>query len=233
METSAAEDRIVAAISEVMTDTDAEAELASIKRHAKERRARDDYLWFELVLSLATWGGSEGDVLATDEELFGRVAYHRLGELRPEQRAAEIENTIQQVSSKYEDRRVHYQNKTAEYIARNVGTIDEMGGLTAATRQFESRDGKEEKIAFLEGTFVGIGDKYARNIGMDLYLPEFRDTVAVDQRIKSITKAVGLSFERYETHQSFYQGAATRMNREPWEVDRLLYNYRDAVKQRL
>ena len=75
--------------------------------------------------------------------------------------------------------------------------------------------------------FEGIGPKYARNVWMDIYDPLFRDSVAIDERIKSITSALGYSFKTYGEHENFYRDIAREVELEPWEVDRLLYHFRD------
>ena len=75
--------------------------------------------------------------------------------------------------------------------------------------------------------FEGIGPKYARNVWMDIYDPLFRDAVAIDERIKSITAALGYSFRTYDDHERFYQQLAKDVRLEPWELDRLLYAFKD------
>lgn len=62
---------------------------------------------------------------------------------------------------------------------------------------------------------------------MDVYHPDFRHTVAVDERIKRITKELGYEFKNYGEHERFYQDIAREAGLEAWELDRLLYNYRD------
>ena len=44
--------------------------------------------------------------------------------------------------------------------------------------------------------FKGIGAKYSRNIMMDTYHPEFRDSIAIDQRIKKVSRTLGLMKKR-------------------------------------
>jgi hypothetical protein len=73
--------------------------------------------------------------------------------------------------------------------------------------------------------FYGVGDKYARNIWMDSYHPDFRDAIAVDERIKKATEALGYSFKTYADHERFYQEVAEDAGLQGWEVDRLLYNH--------
>jgi hypothetical protein len=53
-----------------------------------------------------------------------------------------------------------------------------------------TQPGRDGKIAFLK-TFHGIGDKYARNILMDVYHREFRDSIAYDERLKKSPRLSG------------------------------------------
>jgi hypothetical protein len=86
--------------------------------------------------------------------------------------------------------------------------------------------GREAKIRFLDA-FPGIGEKYARNIMMDVYHEDFRESIAIDSRIKAISEALGLSFSSYADHEAFYLTVARKAGLNGWELDRLLYNYRD------
>jgi hypothetical protein len=69
-------------------------------------------------------------------------------------------------------------------------------------------------------SFMGSGDKYARNIWMDVYDEDFRNAIAVDERIKAVTRALGFAFKRYRDHEAFYCSVATEAGLEPWELDR-------------
>jgi hypothetical protein len=102
--------------------------------------------------------------------------------------------------------------------------IVELGGSEEARRQALAQDGREGKVAFMQ-SFHGIGDKYARNIWMDVYHPDFRNAIAVDERIKRVADALGYSFKSYAEHERFYQEIAREAELEGWEVDRLLYNH--------
>jgi len=103
-----------------------------------------------------------------------------------------------------------------------------MGGPAAARAKLLSSEGREGKIAFLK-QFKGIGDKYARDMLMDVYHPEFRDSVALDTRVRSVTIALDLSFTSYEDEERFFLDAARRAGMDGWTVDRLIYNFRDEV----
>jgi endonuclease III len=104
--------------------------------------------------------------------------------------------------------------------------VEKMGGPQNAKMQALAQEGKEAKIAFMN-RFHGIGPKFARNIWMDAYHPDFHDTIAVDLRIKKVTKALGYSFKSYEQEERFYQEIAKEAGLQGWETDRLLYEYTD------
>ncbi len=111
-------------------------------------------------------------------------------------------------------------------MARNYDRVKEMGGLKEARKKALASRGREAKIAFME-RFDNIGPKYARNIWMGVYDPDFHDTIAVDSRIQKITQALGHSFKTYEEEERFYQEIAKEAGISGWELDRLLYNYKD------
>jgi hypothetical protein len=81
--------------------------------------------------------------------------------------------------------------------------------------------------------FPGIGPKYARNIMMDVYHDDFRESIALDVRIQAISKALGLSFPSYAAQEQFYLDVAHEAGLNGWELDRLLFNFRQVVMQRL
>ena len=59
--------------------------------------------------------------------------------------------------------------------------------------------------------------------------PEFRDSIALDTRVKGVTKTLGLEFSSYEAHEQFYLEVAGMAGLDGWTVDRLIYNWRDEV----
>lgn len=199
--------------------------LENLKQKAEQRRNRDDYLWYELVLSLGTWGDSEGGVIATDEERYQRVQYDEVREMDEKERIELFEKEFSEVTNRY-------LNRKPEYLNENLKKIRDMGGLDTAQREFERADGREAKRDFLE-QFLGISDKYSRNIGMDLYHPDFRDVIALDSRIQGISEELGLQFDEYEQGEEFYLSVADEVGLNGWELDRVLYNYRDSIKTEL
>jgi hypothetical protein len=95
--------------------------------------------------------------------------------------------------------------------------------------------GREGKMGFLR-KFRGVGPKYARNIMMDGYHPEFRESIAIDSRIKRILKEVGHSLggdRRYGDAEGFLLAVAHDVGIEGWDLDRLLYLHTDDVLKEL
>ena len=68
---------------------------------------------------------------------------------------------------------------------------------------------------------------------MDVYHEDFRDSIALDIRIKAISEALGLSFPSYTEHEQFYLDVAWEAGLNGWELDRLLFNFRPEVEVRL
>lgn len=184
---------------------------------------QQDFVWHLLLQSFATWGSSRGfDGLINTEENYRRVTYGRLKEISAQRRPEHVEEVLR-------DADVRYPESKSEYLSENVEIIREMGGLQAAREKALARPDAESKIEFMK-QFKGIGPKYARNIWMDARHPDFRDKVALDQRIRGITELLGREFESYEAEEDFYLSVAEEAGLTGWELDRLLYNYTDYFK---
>ena len=83
--------------------------------------------------------------------------------------------------------------------------------------------------------FHWIGDKYARNIPMDLYLDEFHNYIAVDSRIKGILETADYPVEEreYTEIEGFLREVASELGIMAWELDRTLYNFEDSISSRM
>jgi hypothetical protein len=194
--------------------------LRDLKREGEAELKRPDFVWHILLQSFATWGGDRGHQgLIGNQDNYSRVSFKALSNLDASERPSALEKVF--LAAKVRNAVVK-----AKLMARNYDLVANMGGPVEATRQALAQDGREAKIAFMK-SFHGIGPKYARNIWMDAYHPDFHDTMAIDLRIKKITKALGCSFKTYEEEERFYQGIAREAGLQGWELDRLLYNYTD------
>ena len=214
-------DTLADAVKTVLEETEAPERLEELKMTARQRRERSDMLWFELILSMATLRGSSGSTLATDSEYYSQVEYETLRGMDDSERIDHLERVLL-------DAGVNMHLRKADFINAQLKRIESLGGLDAAQQAFESQEGKEAKMDFLR-KFKGIGDKYARNIGMDIFHPDFQDTIALDARINSISDELGVEFGSYEEHEQFYVDVAERLGMTAWELDRLLYRYTDDV----
>jgi pantoate--beta-alanine ligase len=195
--------------------------LSALKAESKMLDRRD-FIWHFLLQSFSTMGNSRGWYgLIGNQSNYQRVTFDALSELHPQQR-------LQLLKSVLREAKVRMPQRKAEWLIDNYGLIIQMGGLEEARLQALSQPGTEAKVAFLK-RFHGIGDKYARNIWMDVYHPDFHNAIAVDERIKQITQALGYTFRNYTDHERFYQELAHEAGLQSWELDRLLYNFKDEV----
>jgi hypothetical protein len=196
-------------------------ELKSWERHID----RPDFLWHFLLQSFGTMGRAAGWAGLSKPENYNRVRYEALGALPAAERAAVAERACR-------DGKVRMPSIKAGYIAGCFERIQKMGGPDAAKKQLFALRGRDAKIQFLKG-FPGIGDKYARNILMDVYHSDFRDSIAVDARIKDLSRSLGLEFSNYTEHEQFYLDVAREAGLNGWELDRLIFNYLPEFRARL
>jgi hypothetical protein len=197
-----------------------------MKEDGREVAERTDFLWDEIVGAYATWGGSSGwDRLATDPENRSKLAYQALAALSPADRHRQIHEVLGQVG-------VRWPNKKTDYLNECFQQIESLGGPEEATELLLAQKGTQAKIRFLM-TLRGIGPKYARDIMMAPYHEDFRNTIAVDTRIKRISQCLGLNFSDYDEEERFYQSVAEKAGINGWELDRLMYNYRDEFLESL
>lgn len=187
---------------------------------------RPDFIWHYLLQSFATMGNSAGwDGLIRDKKNYNRIVYSELEVLSADERT-KIVNEVYRIA------KIRMPPRKAEFILRCFDQINELGGQESAKEKLLSLEGRDKKIKFLK-QFHGIGDKYARNIMMDVYHEDFRNSIAIDVRIKAITELLGVEFESYEEEEKFYLEAGKKAGLNGWEVDRLLYNFRAIFESRL
>jgi len=197
-----------------------EALLNKMKKEGNAWLEKDDFLWHHLLQSFATMGSSSGwDGLIGNTENYVKITYNALDALNPKAR----ETQVREVCLKA---KIRWPNKKAEHILDCHTRVKGMGGPLATKNILLNMPGRDAKIAFLK-SFPGIGKKYARNIMMDAYHDDFRNSIAVDARIKKVSEAYGLKFSSYEEHEAFYLSVAAAAGLTGWELDRLLYNFQD------
>lgn len=189
---------------------------------------RPDLLWHYLLQSFATMRGVRGWAgLIGNQNNYQKVTYQALAKLPDSKRLAVAEQTCR-------DAKVNYPARKAIYIVESFNRVAQLGGPEAAKQELLKQPGRDAKIRFLKG-FLGIGDKYARNMMMDVYHPDFRDSIAIDSRVAGLSEFLGLSFPRgaYDQHEQFYLAVAEEAGLNGWELDRLIFNFRDEFFSRL
>jgi hypothetical protein len=217
---------LVPIVRRIARDKDVKTRLAEGKAGRKDLD-RPDFVWYELLLSFATMGNSRGaEGLIRNQDNYKRVTFEALERIptKPGRRKELL--TVLRAA------KVRMPPKKAAWLAAAFERVNQMGGPRKAKAELFRRAGCEAKIRFWQ-EFDGIGDKYSRNIMMDVYHPDFKDFIAVDERIRKITRALGLAFRSYEPEEQFYLDAAKRAGLEGWELDRMLYGFRDRVLHEL
>jgi hypothetical protein len=187
---------------------------------------RPDFIWHYLLQSFSTMGRASGwHGLIGNKENYQRITFNVLASLNPKDRRTQVRQVCLVAKVRMPDRK-------ADFILRCFDYVRQLGGPESAKAKLLAQPGREAKIRFLQ-TFPGIGPKYARNIMMDVYHEDFRDSIAIDVRINAISKALGLEFSSYAEHESFYITVARDAGINGWELDRLLFNFREEVESRL
>jgi N-glycosylase/DNA lyase len=146
------------------------------------------------------------------------VSFKSISKLSPQARLKRFDEVFRVAKLRMPTRK-------AKWLNDNYDIINSLGGLKEAKRKAFAQKGTDAKIKFMK-QFAGIGKKYARNIWMDVYHPDFHNTIAIDERIRQITDALGYEFPSYEDHEKFYLEIAKEANLQGWELDRLLYNFK-------
>ncbi|MEZ6096043.1 MAG: hypothetical protein R3C03_17770 [Pirellulaceae bacterium] len=203
------------------------ADVKSVKLDELKSNARDlereDFIWHYLLQSFSTQGNSKGYFgLIQNPANYELVRYPKIGSIP----AADREQHLFQV---LKASKVRYPSVKARNLVKCFDIISGMGGLKSARDRLLECAGRDGKVKFLK-QFPGIGEKYARNMMMDVYHEEFRDSIAIDSRIESISEAWGLDFNRYDGHEGFYLSVADRAGLNGWELDRLLYWFTEFFK---
>lgn len=199
------------------------AEIEERKRVGILNRERNDFVWYHLITSLATQGNSRGYAnLMADARSIERLRFDSLGKLPPSERLAAIEETFRSA-------KIRMAASKARNLAANYDIIaGKLGGIDSANKQaFAQSDMFLKKAFFMQ--FKGIGEKYGRNIWMDVYDVDFRSSIALDVRLEKVVSLLGIDGLSYEDKEEYLQEIAVEAGVEPWELDRLCYHFTSDV----
>jgi thermostable 8-oxoguanine DNA glycosylase len=176
---------------------------------------KPDFIWESLLVSMATMGNSRGEALVKRKDLHRRVAFAALSALSSAGRIRVLEETMRKAG-------VRWHRKKARWLGDNFSRLVADGGPETAKQKLESCQGREGAIRFLQ-SFRGIGEKYARDLMMNVYDPRFRESVAFDVRLNKVLEALSVKFSSYRKAEEFFLEVAHRAGLEGWEFDRLVY----------
>ena len=226
MKISAAQNRLLVVVQPMAVEK--RLELEKLKRQGGRGLRRPDFIWHYLLQSFATMGKASGwEGLIGSQDNYQRVTYEALNALTTKRRERQVYEVCRAAKIRMPDTK-------ARYILACFDRVKSMGGPERAKELLLAEPGRDSKIEFLQD-FRGIGPKYSRNIMMDVYHKEFRQSIAIDARIKSISKALGISFSdsEYIRHEEFYLTVAQLAGINGWELDRLLFRFGEVVKAAL
>jgi len=186
--------------------------------------ASPDFIWEALLLSAATWGNAQGGRLVHEAAFHDPIRYKALQALASDTQRREV------LADCLTKAKVRYAARKVEYLVENFRRIEASGGPEAVKKELISQPGAGAKIKFLD-TFKGIGPKYARNMMMDVYHEDFRDSIAIDVRLQKVLSTLGIEFNDagYRPAESFLVEVAHEAGLNGWELDRLLFSHIDEV----
>lgn len=185
---------------------------------------REDFLWHYLLQSFSTMGNSRGWYgLIGNIDNYNQLKFEFLGTVDDANRFEHIRAICWRAKIRMPDQK-------AEFINNCYNKIKDFGGPRKAKDILLNKEGRNNKIKFLK-EFSGIGDKYSRNIMMDVYHEDFRNSIAIDSRITNILKSWNYKFTNYKETELFLLGIADDANINGWELDRLMYNFEIEFKK--
>lgn len=189
--------------------------LSDGKAKARKKLKSRNFIWKELVGSVGSWGGTRGSKRLKKDKRWHYKSLCALGDT--EKRAHLLEQVLVECG-------VNRARSKAPLLAQNFEIVKALGGPQRVKQLLLSLPGTKPKIEFLMA-FHGVGPKYGRNILMDGYHPDFRNSIAYDARLGAIARQLGLSFKTYDNAEDFFLRAAGRAGIEGWELDRMIWRF--------
>jgi hypothetical protein len=201
--------------------------IEEVKQGARKTGEDPEWIWEGLVRSAATWGGIRGIKLLERPELHELVRWRTLAKLDKRKLRGQFRKALTAAEVRWADEKV-------PCLLRNFYLVQKKGGPRKVQEYLDSLS-PPEVTDFLR-TFRGIGPKYARNIMMDGYHPKFRNSIAIDIRIQHILEKVGRPFggdKDFGDAEQFLLAVAHDVGIDGWDLDRLLFLYKDDVLEHL
>jgi hypothetical protein len=192
--------------------------LERMRREATQFGDHPDWPWIGRVQSAATHGGSwrwEEKVRPIYES---KLSWSAISEILPSERRERLETVGR------------FWDKTATWLEQAYIKIQSAGGPEALRDRLNLMPAKEV-ISFWK-SFQGFNEKYARNIMMDIYHPNFRnDFFAIDSRLEALLPILGYVGKRnYLSREKFLFDLSGDVGVIAWDLDRLLYSKHKEIK---
>lgn len=179
---------------------------------------RRDWIWTALVQSQATLGRVPNMVV--------------LNSLKSQWRWSSIEHLQttacgERLREAFKSAGIRWPAKKVDRLVSNRQRLIESGGPNEFRKMWLSCTSLETALAHLR-PFEGVGEKYARNIGMDVADPRFEQCIAVDSRIEALAEwldpQLGKGPRRYLRIETYLLTLAKRAGVTGWHLDRTMFN---------
>jgi len=192
--------------------------IESLKDIGADLSKRNDIVWHMLVQSMSGMGNNRGYAkLILNKENYNKVSWETVERVPKDRRFTHIHSALTKAT-------VRMPGQKASWLTRNFSQIEMMGGPAAARGRMRALQGRPAKLEFFK-QFDGIGEKYGRNIWMDLCDPDFVDSIAIDTRLQKIYDGLGISTNNYSDAEQTMLGVARKAELTGWELDRLLFHF--------
>jgi hypothetical protein len=195
--------------------------LESERIEAKRRIKDEDWPWNGFIISFSTLGGSKN----WEQKIRPRSA---------EFTWSAIENLSNTERAKlfFSLPNPRFRKRVAEFLAQCWHEFENAGGPSQIKRKYFKLETAHDRIQYLK-SFPGIGEKYARNIAMDVCDPLVSEHFALDHRLKSLVKSAVKRNLEYSEAESFLKIVADRLCVDCWTLDRVLYRNYEPISREL
>ena len=218
MQNVSVRERLIAALMNVSDEM--RMKLNELRQVGAQLVAREDIVWHILLQSMSGMGNNRGYYgLILNLANYQRVMWESLTGKTPDQRRNHLRQVLRDAACRMPDQK-------AAWLSINYERIKVMGGLNSARDKMYRLSGQQEKLNFIR-QFAGIGEKYGRNIWMDLCDPDFTDSIAIDIRIGHILSALEIDQTDYRNAERALIEIAHESGLTGWELDRLLFHFLD------
>lgn len=121
--------------------------------------------------------------------------------------------------------------RTRPALLATLRRFHAVGGPDVVARTWSGHRQPATLLGWLK-TFPMIGDKYARNMCMDVSHPLILDHIALDHRVNELCDRVEGAPRSvpYKGREAWLRGVATALGVSCWHLDRLLFGRFDDLK---